>query len=303
MDKHYWLVIICGISSGVIVFGGKVFADMGLSLYQISVIPIMFGILMLSPYILAKGKYRVNREMLLMLAFFGLIIAMTILPQYGAVIMGTPVAVTVLLLYTQPVWTMIFSRFILKETITKAKIIAVLIVLAGVVFIINPLHIESLGSLNGILVALTGGFFLSGWTVVGSVLGKRDYDPFTTNFFSSIFALIFLLASLPVMSHFVSDPAITSLSVNLPLKVFLYLALFQIIGGLIPQITYYAGAKKVSTTDAGVILLLEPVSGSILAAVFLGQGLTANILVGGTLILLANYIVIREKDEGKEIKD
>jgi drug/metabolite transporter (DMT)-like permease len=50
--------------------------------------------------------------------------------------------------------------------------------------------------------------------------------------------------------------------------------------------------KKVPSSEAGVILLLEPVSGALLAAFFLHQPLTLNILLGGGLILFSNYLVV-----------
>jgi drug/metabolite transporter (DMT)-like permease len=54
------------------------------------------------------------------------------------------------------------------------------------------------------------------------------------------------------------------------------------------------GTKKVPTVDAGIIMLLEPVVGSILAIIFLNQALTLNIIIGGIIILLANYLTIRK---------
>jgi len=39
MEQGYWFVVISGILSGTIAFGGKFFVNMGLSLYQIAVLP------------------------------------------------------------------------------------------------------------------------------------------------------------------------------------------------------------------------------------------------------------------------
>jgi drug/metabolite transporter (DMT)-like permease len=50
--------------------------------------------------------------------------------------------------------------------------------------------------------------------------------------------------------------------------------------------------KKVPTIEAGIILLIEPISGALLATIFLGQQITLNIVIGGFLILLANYLVL-----------
>ncbi|MBU4492316.1 MAG: hypothetical protein KKD69_07635 [Euryarchaeota archaeon] len=45
---------------------------------------------------------------------------------------------------------------------------------------------------------------------------------------------------------------------------------------------------------AGIVLLLEPVSAIILAAIFFTQPIGLNIISGGTLILFSNYLVIHK---------
>ncbi|OGI14742.1 hypothetical protein A3K63_02595 [Candidatus Micrarchaeota archaeon RBG_16_49_10] len=295
MEKEYWLVILCGFLSGLLVFGGKVFSEMGLSLYQISVFPSLMSTLLLFPYFLAKKGYKMERKTAGLFVLMGLVIAFVVLAQYGSVIVGTPVAVTVLLLYTQPVWTIIFSKVFLKERISKMKLVATAIVLAGMAIIVNPLQIQGLGGFTGIFLALGGGFFLAGWTVIGRVFGKKNYDPVMTKFVATFVSILFLLALYPAISWFSNDRTITGMGFDLPFKIWVYLFLFEVFAAIIPQVSYYIGTRKVSASDAGIILLLEPVSASLLAMAFLGQALTANVIVGGALILLANYLVIREK--------
>jgi drug/metabolite transporter (DMT)-like permease len=104
---------------------------------------------------------------------------------------------------------------------------------------------------------------------------------------------VFLLILQPIVSIFISDPLKTSLSLGLPGKIWIYLLGFALISNVIPHVSYYHGVKEIRASTAGIILLLEPISGAILAALFLSQPITSNIIVGGLLILLANYLVIR----------
>lgn len=64
----------------------------------------------------------------LVFGFFG---AIARLCQFGAVVLGVRVAIVVLLLYTQPLWTIAFNKLFLQESITKRKILAMILVLVG----------------------------------------------------------------------------------------------------------------------------------------------------------------------------
>jgi len=296
MDKHYWFVILAGILYGGIVFGGGILVDMGLSLYQIAIIPGIVGLIITLPLFLTKKRYLINKKMMKFYLLFAFVSSFGFLAQYASIILGVPVSIVVSLLYTQPLWTVIFSKIFLKENITKTKILAVFIVLLGIIIIINPLKIENVGSLTGIIIALIGGLSFSGWTILGSISGKRGYDPITTLVVGNLLVILVVLMYYPFISHFFQNPQLTSFSFNIPAKVWFYMTIIRIFTVLIPHILYYTGTRKVSTTDAGIILLLEPLSATILAAVFLGQSITINVIIGGILILFSNYLAIKEKD-------
>jgi len=91
-----------------------------------------------------------------------------------------------------------------------------------------------------------------------------------------------------------SDPIYTNLSFNLSGTIWLYILGFAIFANIIPHLFYYAGTLKVQSSIAGIILLLEPVSATLLAAIFLGQMLTWNIFIGGIFVLTANWIILRK---------
>jgi len=110
----------------------------------------------------------------------------------------------------------------------------------------------------------------------------------------SIFTIMYLLMLYPFLSLFVKDPSIMDISPGMPPVVWLYLGLFSIFIITLPNILYFQGARKVPASIAGIILLLEPLVAAVLAAVFLEQPITVNIVVGGVLILASNYIVIRK---------
>lgn len=292
MKTEYLFVIISGIFAGTIVFGGKVFANMGLSLYQLSVIPELF-IFLLLPLLLFRKECQLKKEMLKTYFIFGIISATILLSQYIPIMLGVPVAMVVLLLYTQPLWTVILGHFFLKEKITRRSIAAVVLVLLGVVALVNP---SSTGSINpiGLFFAFLAGLGLSGWVLFGRICGKKGYHPVTTLVVYTFFTLIFIALSYPIATTLTQDPTIINFSLDFPLEVWFYLFIFALLARIVTHLAYFKGAQKVPASKSGVILLLEPLVGALLAYFFLFEPLTPNILVGGALILIANYLVIKE---------
>jgi len=290
MQKEYLFILITGILSGFIIFGGQVFANLGLSLFEIAVLPYVLTLIFLLPF-LFKKEYRFKIKLLPLLITYGIIAAFLVLAQFGGIILGVPVTIVVLLLYTQPLWTILIGRFFLKEKLTKSTIAACVIVLIGVFILINPLK-SGFYIKPGILVALSGGVLISLWVVVGSVLSKKGSHPIATKYAETLFMMIFLALIFPIATIFIKDHSLISFSLNWPLKVWIYIILFNLFTQVAGHLLFFYGLRKVSSTHAGIILLLEPVVAAILSIIFFKQMLTPSIIVGGILILVANYIVI-----------
>jgi drug/metabolite transporter (DMT)-like permease len=290
--KEYLFVIITGILSGFIVFGGQVFLNLGLSLFQISFITQLLIVLMLLPFIILDKNLR-PKNLNWLWVLYGFATAIIVFAQYGAVILGLSVAIVVLLLYTQPLWTIIISRLFFKEKLTKTKIISCIIVLVGMIILVNPFGAE-IKSSAGVILALVGGIALSLWVIIGSVVSKRKVPPVTIKFMNATLTVMFFLIFYPILLLFTREPSIIRLSFDLSLTLWFGLIIFTLFVEIINHLSYYKGVRKVPATDAGIILLLEPVTAALLATTFLNQPLTLNIIAGGILILLANYLIIKK---------
>ena len=291
MEKEYWFVILAAILYGTITAGGQFFVNLGLSLYEISLYSVTAVSLILLPIILIKRKYLIKKELLLFFVIYGLIGGLLQLAQYGGLILGVPVAIVALLLYSQPIWTTVFGKLMLKEAITLKKIAAVAIAIAGVAVLLKPWDIISVGPILGIISALLGGVLLSLWVIWGRKSGINKQHYITTTIGYTGFSAIWLLLIWPIVNFLIREPTITRLSINFPLQYFVYLIIFAIIAGVIPHSLFYKGVQKIHASVAGIILLLEPVSAMILAAILFLQPISLNVISGGALILFSNYII------------
>jgi drug/metabolite transporter (DMT)-like permease len=296
MEREYWLVAIAAILYGTITVGAQFFVNLGLSLYEISVYPLLFISLVLLPFLLFKRQYMITKEMIIFFLIYGLIGALLTITQAGGIVVGVPVAVVALLLYTQPIWTTILGRFMINEQITPRKIIAVFFALAGVILLLKPWDVELVGAPIGIISALLGGVFLSLWIIWGRKSNINKQHPITAIAGWMGFAVIWLLLLWPVVSLIIPETDITRLSVNFPLEYWIYLAIYGLLARLIPFTLFYRGVQRIQASIAGVIMLLEPVGATIMAAILFIQPIEFNILSGGVLILFSNYIIQKEID-------
>ncbi len=203
-------------------------------------------------------------------------------------------AIVALLIYTQPIWTTFFGKIFLNEIITKMKIKAVLIALIGIFFLLSPWNIGSIGSPQGLVSSLLAGVFLSLWVIFARKTGiNRDYYISTISVYS-FFSFLWLIFIWPIVYLFYQEDFLMRLSYNFPLEYWFYFILFSIIVAFFPNSLFYKGIENVEASKAGLILLIEPVVASIVAIVAFSQYLNSGIIIGGGLILLSNYLVIKE---------
>jgi drug/metabolite transporter (DMT)-like permease len=296
MHREYWYIIIAGILYGVIAPGGQFLLDRGLSLYDVSFYRSLLVFVFLLPAVLSRpGRYMLKGDKLPFYALYGLIGGLLELSLFTGIALGVPVALAVLLLYTQPVWTVFMGRAVLGERLTRVKLASVLLGLAGTAVLLQSWEAGQAGSLYGVAAALSAGVLLSLWVILGKRSAILDQHYITTTFGWSGFASVWLLLLLPLTNLLAADQGLVRLTLDLSPRDWGYLAAFAILGGALPHLLFYRSLRRLSASVAGIILLLEPVSATVIAWVFLSQEIGIYLLTGGALILFSNYLVIRSE--------
>ncbi len=295
MQKEYWFIVFAGILYGTITPGGQFLMERGLSLYEVTFYRSLLVFVFLLPVVLIKPRYMLKRDKIIFYAVYGLIGGLLELLLFSGIALGVPVALTVLLLYTQPVWTIFIGRLILGEKITLVKLGSALLGLAGMVILLKSWEAGAVGSVAGIIAALAAGVLLSLWVILGKRSAMLDQHYITTTFGWSGFASLWLLLLLPVLDLLIADKGLVKLSLSLAPASWAYLAAFALLGGAIPHLLFYRSLERISASVAGIILLLEPVSATVIAWIFLSQHIGIYILFGGVFILLSNFLIIRSE--------
>ncbi len=294
MEKDYWRIIVSAIIFGLIIPGGQFFFNLGFSLYEVSTYTLLFIFILTLPFLVINKSFPFNKKNFSFFVIYGFIGALLQLTQFGGMIFGTPVSIVAMLIYTQPIWTTIFGKIIFNEKITKMKTIAVIVAFLGTFIIISPWNIVSLGNIMGIMAALLAGIFLSLWVIFARKTGiNKDYFMNTLSTYS-LFSLIWLIILFPIVTKLTQNYSIVRLSYNFPNIYWIYFILFSFVAAFLPNSLFYKGIEKIEASKAGIILLLEPVVASFIGVIIFKQYFTSTIFLGGGLIIISNYLAIRD---------
>jgi drug/metabolite transporter (DMT)-like permease len=296
MKREYAMIIAAALLYGTITPGGHFFINLGLSVFELSLYRLLFIFFTVLPLAFTTQiSSTFSKDLLFFFTVYGFIGAILETLQFTSLYFGTPVAVVALLLYTQPIWTVLFGKLILDEAITKRKAIAILVSLLGVYILLKPWEVESKVSFWKAVPSLIGGIFLALWVVWGRRSSIRNVHCVITTLGWSFFSALWLMLIWVVLSFLIHKNELLRFSIDLPTSYWIYMALFGLIGGVIPSLLFYRGLEEVQASIAGILLLIEPVSASFIALLLFEQPIDMETIFGGGLILLSNYMVLRRQ--------
>ncbi len=296
MKKHYLSLILAGILYGGIVPSAEFFSGRGLSLFEVAFWSSLIPGLVLALVMMRSRRYLPKRELWPLLLLFGFFGSLLGLFQWGSVILGVPIAIVALLLYTQPVWTTLFGRLFFKESITLKKVGAVVLSLLGIAILLKPWEGDPKGGAIGYGMALAGGVLLSLWIIISKLCGKRGQHPIGTAVSYSLISSLWLLALWPVLSLLTPGQAIMRFDSRFSAATWLFLLGVCVLTQAVPHLFFYTAIGHTEAQVAGVVLMLEPVSAAVVAAIAFRQPLGPGIILGGALILLADSLVVQDSE-------
>lgn len=243
---------------------------------------LLFGITAIAIFFACCGKLgelrlKENKRHIFLL---GILQAGTML-SYFISVKYTTVAISVLLLYTAPIYVTLLAPLLLKEPVTRRSLSALVLSLSGVILIIQPGAVfQDMGSMYaiGLLCGLIAGLLYA-----CMILTSRYLKGYYTGTAQAAWAIIITLVIFLPYSTAISSGVLLD---NLHLLILL---------GLLPTAAgltlYFSGLAYVRAQNASIIALLEPASAVVFAAIILSQPITSTIVVGGGLILLGALVV------------
>lgn len=190
-----------------------------------------------------------------------------------------PAAITSILLYVYPVLVTVLAWLLLGEALTPLRLLALALACAGVLLVVGPSPTGHL-DLAGVLLGLASAVVYSTYILTGGVLLREVPALYATAVIASVGGACYL-----------GFGAVTGHLHRLDGTGWGIIAGIAIIPTLVAASAFLAGLSRVGPTRASIVSTLEPATTAVLAALVLGEGLSALQLLGGAVVLAAAVLV------------
>ena len=198
----------------------------------------------------------------------------------------TSASTAVVLMYTAPVFVMIYSVMFLSEKMTKTKCISVILMIFGCTFVSGILNGFKFNA-TGILIGLVSGISYSLYNILTRIEMMKKYDSTKASLYCFIF---FALSSL-----FVSNPVnIFDTVAKNPCITVILAVLLGLCTSFLPYFFYTKALKVIPAGTATSLGIIEPMSATLFSVFIFGEVLSFMSLVGIVLILVSVFILSRE---------
>lgn len=195
----------------------------------------------------------------------------------------TTVANAVLTHYLAPIFLLLFSIYLFKEKISSASIIALVLSLLGLIVLLSP---QEITLSNTHFVGLLLGTFSAVFFAAEIAARKKLSHTYKADMIIALFLSLSVIFLLP----FISFSSIVQLNVR-------EIALFAVYGVIIVAFgmsLHTSGLKVVKAHNVGILNYIEPLGAILWGILFLSEALSASVLIGGSLILVGGYLVVRQ---------
>ena len=282
---HYlfgvFLILISGSSFGTLAIFARLAYEDGVT--PITLLFLRFGIASLCMiFIMWLRRIPIPRGWVLLgLALMGGVGYVGQALSYFTALTLIPAGLVALLLYLYPAIVTILAMIILKERISKWKMIALLIALGGTVLTIGP---TGGGQFLGVILGLAAAFIYSIYILVRSKITKQV---------TAIQSSTVVIVSAAIVSG--GLVAIKGSAFPATASGWASVIAIALISTILAIVTFFAGLERVGPTNASTLSTVEPAVTVVLAAMVLGETISFLRIIGGMMIILAVIILARSE--------
>jgi drug/metabolite transporter (DMT)-like permease len=216
-----------------------------------------------------------NKKLLLLVSFvFGI---KTMLMVLGLQL--TPLSTAIIVLYTWPIFTTIFSSIILKEKIAARNIYLLALAFIGIIFIFfnQTVSFANLEFLGLFLMLLTAALHALVVVFFKQELGRSS--KYKTIFYQNFLGFFMFLPFI-----FINQPYPTLMQTGFGVT-------YGLLIGLILYIFFFSALKNIKASTASHLMYIEVISAVLFGVIIFKDVLTWNSLVGGVLIIASAYFL------------
>ncbi len=209
---------------------------------------------------------------------------------YAAMVM-TSEETAVVLMYTSPIYVLIFSVLFFGERLTKLKLVGIGGMLLGCCFVSGIFGGFS-GSLGGILMGLLAGVSYGAYNIFTKIALRRGCKPMSTTLYGFAgMAILAVCTSDPVgiFPNMMKNPALL-----IPLSVGLGVVTY-----VVPYFLYTLSLRDLPAGTASALGIVEPMAATLFAFLLLDAEASVLSVIGIVLILGCVLLLSRPEPEKK----
>lgn len=278
--KHAGAILLAGILWGTIGLFVRALSQTGLSSLQLVFLRSAITAVALFFYLLlfCRQALRIAWRDLWIFMGTGILSILFFSVCYFSTIQMAELSIAAVLLYTAPVFVMLFSLGFFQEKLNVRKILALLCCLMGCALVSGVLGASRL-TLPALITGLLSGLGYSLYSVFGKFAVQKGYGALTTTFYTF---LISAIAALPFVG-------LGEIPQKLALQggSLLLIVLMGLFTSVIPYLLYTYGLWATAPAKASILASVEPVAAMLFGSIFFGEKLTLSSLAGMALVLSA----------------
>lgn len=203
-------------------------------------------------------------------------------------------SLSAVLIALSPIFVIIFAFILFHESITKKKIISIILALAGCV--LTSGIFENNASMHwtwiGIFVGSAGAVFYALYSVFSKVGMKRGYQALTITFYSMV-AITVVLLPFTQWGHIANY-----ITLN-PIRNTLFMVIHSLCTAVCPYAFYTIALDYMDAGKASILCSCEPVAAMVFGIFFFKEIPTALSIIGLIIVLVAlAMLVLPDKNEG-----
>ncbi len=192
----------------------------------------------------------------------------------------TTIATATLCYYMSPIIVIIASHFFFKESLSKIKILCIVIALLGMALITGFFGTNTI-ELKGVFYGLSAAVFYSCLILLNKKMPEiPSYDKTIVQLIGSVIVLLVYI----VVQGNISEIVVTDLNV------LFVLILMGVLHTGLAYVLYFGAVGKLKVQTSALYSYIDPLFAIILSAIFLGEAMGVIEIIGAILILGATVL-------------
>lgn len=294
MKKYlsYAFVVLGAICWGFIGVFNRLLASAGVDMAGRVFVRNFFSLVLLTLVfaVFRRGVFRVKPKHLPIFMGSGLLSILTLSWTYFNCQMECSLAVAAILLYLAPSMVVLMSALLWKAPVTRRKLAALLLSLAGCALVSGVAGGALTASWRGLAFGVASAFCYATYTVFAHY-GLAHYDTYTMIYWTFVFAGLGSLAFLEpdTLLPALASPAGLGGAAGL-----------VVVATVLPYLFYTKGLEGVESGKASILANVEPVTAALLGVALFHERLSVWVLLGVACVLFGAMLLAKDEPAPRE---